>query len=379
MVTEQRRKLRSLTCLAGNGLSIAFNPDLSLQSVTNEVVARLDADAPVRPVSGILIELARINDAGDAEVDFEALVGTLSSQHGAFVQMAQLCNAMEPTDQELATALRRSATFAAQLADVGVSQVLDVIGERSIAYYERQEPLSNWLKSLVTEFADRLTFANLNYDTMLHAGLLEWPADLCDMGDGRQRQIFEDAEGLRLPCNGIRTEDDFPDDRRIRLIHMHGSYTWWRQGDDRQVYRIDADQVRSSALLSRVRNQTTSLRPVVVLANRIEKPTVVERYPFDLSYDIFSSSLQESDHWLVVGYSFRDSSVNERLRRAALARERGDMPKVCVITYGDEPSKHLIEQEFGWSVADGPSSWLTVIRTGVLNSPETSEWQSWII
>lgn len=114
-------------------------------------------------------------------------------------------------------------------------------------------------------------------------------------------------------------------------------------------------------------------RPSVVLANQRDKAHHVGRYPFKLAYETFQEGLSNSEHWLVIGYSFRDSCVNDILRNEFIRRKV--KPRVLVSTFGDFPTMEEVELAFGWGAEDEDSGdWLTINRDGAKGLQETLDW-----
>lgn len=383
----------NLTVLSGNGLSTAYNLDLRLDLLCAEVISRIDAskeeaeldDMSVtsrHTVATLMANVARNLDGNDPTKDFEVLIGAFVAQKNAIQHMYRLAEALSPEDQHLAQALKDSAAFARKVSDEGISHVLEVISERSMAYASRQAPLEEFVDAIAEAFVGRITFANLNYDTMLHAALLATrKSDLCDLGDGRRTRRLKDDDGHTFDCVGLRKQLDFPESKRIRLLQLHGSYSWWYDPDsagENSVVRFEAWQVREESFLSQVRSNEINLRPAVVLANQVSKSEEVQKYPFSLAYDGLAHSLRCSDHWLIVGYSFRDEAINAALRDAFGERESSSFPKVIVITLGDLPSRAKVERAFGWGKSEGNSDWLVFHREGVSTSTESANWSKWV-
>ena len=74
---------RELSVLVGNGLSIAFNPDLELDLIAEEVIAPLEDESEAEAdVISAMQNLARriVPTGGAPERDFELLVGAFESQ-----------------------------------------------------------------------------------------------------------------------------------------------------------------------------------------------------------------------------------------------------------------------------------------------------------
>ncbi|MCQ9162774.1 SIR2 family protein [Arthrobacter sp. STN4] len=382
----------NLTVLSGNGLSTAFNPDLRLDLLCHEVIRRIDAsnaqigdseerDLPLQTVANLMAEVARHLDGNDPTEDFEVLIGAFVAQRHAIQHMNRLARALAPEDEVLAQALAESAKFARSVSDEGISHVLEIISERSMAYAERQAPLENFVEAIASAFPGKITFANLNYDTMLHAALLGTvKSELCDLADGRRKITVKDEDGKIFSCVALRTTLSFPSTTRIRLLQLHGSYSWWYDPEQEKtelVVRFEAWQVRDESFLAQVRSETMNLRPAVVLSNQLNKTTEIRSYPFSLAYEGFGLSLRSSSHWLIVGYSFRDDAVNASLREALGERDRSARPKVLVITLGVSPSRKEVEQALGWGKSEGPSDWLTFHRDGVVDATKSNDWTNW--
>jgi hypothetical protein len=117
------------------------------------------------------------------------------------------------------------------------------------------------------------------------------------------------------------------------------------------------------------------LRPTVVLASQRDKTAQTTEFPFSLAYEMFERGLVDSTYWLIIGYSFRDRSVNALLQSEFA--ERLTKPQVLVITMGESPNCHDVERAFGWNKEDGDSAgWLTIFRDGADGVEDTEEWQS---
>ncbi|MFX4288292.1 hypothetical protein ACQ3I4_03270 [Zafaria sp. Z1313] len=371
---------RNVAVLVGNGLSIAFNPDLNLQRITEEVLRRIER-ADGGDVVAAMQEIAErtLPDGARSSDDFEALVGAFGAESRTLDVLDALAELTKPRDKKLRKAIRRVTRFAEQVRDTGVSHVLEVIAERSHAYVDEAENLHRLVEAVTTSFSGRVTIGNLNYDTLLLASLLATcQSDLVDMGHGYRRvNILADGE-ITHTVQALRSSSgEFPDGKRVRLLHLHGSLTFWATRD-RKIYAKlprelleDGDQWRS------VREQTTNVRPVVVLANRRDKAEHVARFPFSLAYEMFSDGLSNAEDWLVIGYSFKDHPVNSALRSEFIDREV--KPRVLVVTYGEEPRRRDVERAFGWGTEDGSSKeWLTINRDGASGVEDTRDWERFV-
>ncbi|MBD7917477.1 SIR2 family protein [Cellulomonas sp. Sa3CUA2] len=370
---------RNLAVLVGNGLSIAYNPELALPSLTAALLERI-AEIPgggSEAVSAMKqIAERALPDGAWTDGDFETLVGAFGAEGATMRYLSNLAEIFVPEDEELASALDRVAKFAGQVRDLGISHVLETIFERSRTEYDRAQGLFELCRAIVGSFSGRITIGNLNYDTLLLSALLETcAAELADMGHGyRKVRVSVGSATYEVPALR-RAASDFPSDRRVQLLHLHGSLSFWADPNTNVYAKLDTGFLETYGLWKAVRDGELDERPVVVLANQRDKSDHVKQYPFSLAYQVFEERLAQANYWLIIGYSFRDSCVNERLRATFADREASGKPRVLVATYGASPTTRDVERAMGWGAEDGDSSdWLTVFRDGADALRESSAW-----
>lgn len=375
MMTE-----RGIATLVGNGLSIAFNPKLNLQSITEEVLRRIEkADGGDVVVAMKEIAERALPDGATSAEDFEVLVGVFGAESRTLDVLGTLAVLTKPSDKDLRDAIRRVSTFAKQIRDTGVSHVLEVIAERSHAYVTEAQSLYDLITAITESFDGRVVIGNLNYDTLLLAALLAvCQSDVADMGHGNRPVNILVHDGVEREVQRLRSSsEDFPGNKRVQLLHIHGSLTYWATQDKNIYAKLPKEILNGRDQWRAIREETTNVRPVVVLANQKDKAEHVARYPFSLAYEMFSGGLAEVDHWLIIGYSFRDDPVNSSLRAKFINRDR--KPYVLVVTYGRELQQRDVERAFGWRAEDGSStSWLTINRGGARGVENTDDWQDFV-
>lgn len=372
---------RNAAVLVGNGLSVAFNPSLNLKTITEEVMRRIEA-ADGDDVVAAMKELAEraLPDGVTSGDDFEQLVGAFGAESRTLTTLETLATLTSPQDKKLTKAIRRVSSFAERVRDNGVSHVLEVICERTHAYHDDAADLHALVAATLQAFNGRVVFGNLNYDTLLLAALMHVcdNQELADLADGRTQVTVtvndeeeRDVQALR------RTSADFPASRRVRLLHLHGSLTYWGNKDRTLFAKLPKELLDDGNQWKAVRERTTNVRPAVVLANPRDKTQHVNEYPFNLAYKMFKSGLVRADHWLIIGYSFKDAPVNNMLREAFLDYE--EKPSVLVVTYGPSPRRAEIERAFGWG-ADDPDSraWLSINRRGANGVQDTNHWERFV-
>lgn len=365
--------------LVGNGLSVAFNRGLALQSITQEVLKRMEA-ASGGDVVLAMKEIAEnaLPDGATSGEDFEILVGAFGAEARTLGFLGQLAELTRPAEAALRESIRTVAEFAEQVRDTGISYVLEVISERSRSNHQDGEPLRRLLKTILTAFPGRVVVGNLNYDTLLLAAALEsCKDDLADMGHGFKNVNFTKDGQLHTVSALRESVSDFPEYKRVQLLHLHGSLTFWANRDGSAYAKLTTDLLRDGSQWKAVREQATDIRPVVVLANKREKTEHVKTFPFCVAYDAFALGLSRSEHWLVIGYSFRDDPVNSMLREEFIRRVK--KPRVLVVTLGTEPTLETVERAFGWGAEDGSSeSWLVFDRAGAADLDLRPTWATFV-
>jgi hypothetical protein len=279
------------------------------------------------------------------------------------------------SDPVIVNAIQKVREFVSEVRRLGIGHTLEIISERSHSDTARREPLAAFFGHVLEAFEKHVTVANLNYDTLALSVLAETHGDiLSDMADGRYEAGSVRVGGISYPTWPLRTsESEFIsfERRRLRLLHLHGSLTYWRFGPD-DYRKLKVNAIRS-AIWETYRNENTfSGSPLVVLANQHEKSDYVTRYPYNVAYTVAASGFKDANHWLIVGYSFRDVCVNELLSQCREARR--DPPRILVVTNSDNLKAETIEDAFGWTRGSAVSNKLTIDRGGAFGLAASADW-----
>lgn len=325
-----------------------------------------------------IAERALPEGARSAE-DFEVLVGAFGAESRTLDLLDTLAQLTKPADEELRAAIRRVSGFAEQVRDTSVSHVLEVISERSHAYVDDARSLYDLVTAIIESFKGKVVIGNLNYDTLLLAALLAvCQSELVDMGHGNRHVKVLVDDRIEREVNALRSSiDDFPSQKRVQLLHLHGSLTFWATRDGKIYAKLPKEMLDDGDQWRAIREGTTNVRPVVVLANRKDKAEHVAKFPFDLAYEMFSSGLAKATRWLIIGYSFRDDPVNATLRSEFINRD--PKPTVLVVTHGDDLRRKDVERAFGWGAEDASSeAWLTIERGGASGVETREDWMNFI-
>jgi len=371
--------------LVGNGLSIAFNSELNLASITTEMISRMEnASEDGDKVVHAMNQIARraVSEGEVTNEDFEKLVGAFDSQVLTLDELSKLADLVASEDTELRQSIQEVAAFSQKVRDMGISYVLEVIMERSRGDWTLHDEMHQLVQSIIDDFNGNVYLGNLNYDTLLLSALKAVGAPMSDMAHGNARFLIRvkdennpEDEGVSYTVTRLRRKLDFPvgPKHRVRLIHLHGSLTYWRSTESDLHFKAPVEVLRNHAMWAGLRHADPKWRPAVVLANQRDKAHHVGRYPFKLAYEAFQEGLSVSQHWLIIGYSFRDACVNDILRNEFIRRKV--KPHVLISTYGDYPTSEEVEMAFGWGAEDEDSShWLTINREGARGLQESLDW-----
>lgn len=383
----------NLAVLAGNGLSIAFNHDLNLPSITSELIEQLkNASDNGDQVVHAMNEIARRaeGDFSNSADDFEKLVGAFDGQSITLDELSHLAELVAAEDKTLRNSIKTVASFSQRVRDMGISHVLRTIMERSHADYYRDDGMHKLFRAIVDGFQGEIYIGNLNYDTLLMATLRAIRAPMCDMATGsatmrlsiaRQEDDTDDepVEVASYNVWPLRDSLDFPRGKkyRVKLLHMHGSLAYWHNTISEEHVKVPIEALREHDLWATLRKGASKWRPSVVLSNSLDKSKQAKEFPHGLAYEAFRDGLRNSNHWLIIGYSFRDAAVNEELRAEFASRK--DKPSVLVCTYGDDPSVETVHKVFDEKAGNEPSwEWLSFVRTGAEGLERDSAWKNFV-
>lgn len=312
----------SITCLFGNGLSVSYNQELSVASLTQSLLNEF-SDLSGNKAANFLAQFARELQAKEG-ADFETLLGPLESFSRAVPYLSGMATLTSQSTHQVRRCGRQLARFAREIHQVGIGVVLDHISEQSkgVGKGFDQTIMAVCRQLLLAARLDEdrdsmLTIATLNYDGLLPAALTKLhqssQCTLRDLGDGRASSWLKASDShSELESYRIRTIDDLGGN--VNLIHLHGSLGWLVNEHTEEVWKFSIPDLRRQKYWSELINGQELLTPKVVLADR--KTRVVSDWPFSLAYSMFENRLLRSDIWFIGGYGFGDRPVNTILERA---------------------------------------------------------------
>jgi hypothetical protein len=313
--------------LVGNGLSIAVNPDLRLDRLTEQFLDRHEADR------GDLESLiARIDMEGvEPAVDFEGVVAALEAAAeivGAFAGLASRSANADLRDAAAILEERGITGLVRRLYFAYCAEILDSIGEGArVALPMEVVAFGEWLKRLQASH-DRMGIFTLNYDVLLERMLvnedqLGLSAATTDFFSGLPDRSERVAlvPGLPEITGRLFYPEDPPPGRPIHLHHLHGCLTHFRRRSDGSVFKFSAGDVRDSFVYQQLAvAEDSNYEPAIILGSR--KVSKSREWPFVFGFLQFEQSARRARTIVIAGYSFRDAAVNDRLAAAAQGAER---------------------------------------------------------
>lgn len=365
----------SVVTLVGNGLSISYNGQMSISELTREILRRFqEADGDLRAIAEEVEE--------DEPRSFEDLLGPFDAVSAMIRSLPGLRRNghFNPSFKALGAALETARGIHSR----GTGIALSVIAERSQVEGEFQtvDAFCSAIASL--DDPGNLTIGTLNYDGLLAAGFLQegvhpnWTVqrtlDTSDMGDGRteEEMIPDFADGNPLRTWHLRRIPDFMDNR-ARLLNLHGSLGWLRDGDNpTDVRRFRIPDLREWRYWTKHSRGETTWEPVVVLTSR--KTELTEEWPFMLAYGEFRRSLAEADRWLIAGYSMTDDPVNQAYKSAVRARRRQDRESRVLVIGRSNPQRIRAITRLRLGI---PDTWIKVSTDGLPTALASEEWHNW--
>lgn len=332
-----------LAVLTGNGMTTAFNEKLRLGSLTEKAFEQM----PNSETAEILKTILQDSKPGADSDDFEELLGALESMGRSVRLVGRLVESVEENDESLQGSLTKAFEHIARMHRYGKSHVLETIFKLTTEDFQGRQHLIEAIAEIVGSTSGSITFGNLNYDTTILSALLsECHDDMCDMGDGR-KAARQKVGSTEFDVQPLRSTDDLPD-KKICLLHLHGSVTYWHRRNKTDTgIKLRNSQIGQSEIFDEYRENTIDWRPSVVLTTQNRKSRRIENNPFKYAYSKFSVSLIGAPKWLIIGYSFKDSSVNAMLRECI--KESDSQPDILVVGYNDDPTRAAVIDALGWN------------------------------
>ncbi|MDO2972226.1 SIR2 family protein [Mycobacteroides abscessus] len=366
----------NLAMLIGNGLSIAFSESLLLGNISAELTDRLTAiyGHQSNAVAKAMQRVAAHTKTGDPVNDFESLIGAFGGQTDILRDLSTFADLTEDTP-EMTDMINRVGEFVGAVQRKGIGHTLEIIIEHTVSDLDSRKPISDLFRLVRSAFLSAITVANLNYDTVVLSVLSEdYQSHFCDMAHGGALTDPDSSltGGIHNLWDLRPYAADFPkqDWKPIRLLHLHGSVTFWKIQS--RYVKVEVSITRNKSVWQNYRDGNLQAEPLIVLANQHDKADHVRRYPFNLAYEVAEDDFRTSNHWLIVGYSFRDICVNELLKRCWDSFYV--KPKILVVTKGDNPTDSDIETALGLEKGKLSDYDISIERDGITDLATAPGW-----
>lgn len=400
-------------CLIGNGVSLSYNRNLSVASLTEKLIKKFKKTGGDLGVFAGKVEKGRngfeelLGPYDVAAAALASLPGFGSSQQEGI--LAKLPGSNDDTVRGLKKKIQGVEQALGKIYRDGVGMVLELIARQTAKQEGDYTNIVGFCRALskIGEVCD-LTIGTLNYDGLLHSGMLEagkgdldegdempnlWGLEefmsdglladdrnsfaVTDLADGRQSDKFAvtgDGKAEKLEAHPLRRMGDFPDERAV-ILQLHGSLGWLRRRGHggHEFWKFKIEDLRKSDYWNQWRAGNSEWEPVVVLTN--QKGEAIARWPFVLAYELFRQRIEQADRLLIAGYGLGDEPVNAVLKQV-LRKRKEKLPAILVVDSGDESRRTDVTEravkELGVSRKN-----LKISLDGVPGVIDTPEWSDW--
>lgn len=235
------------------------------------------------------------------------------------------------------------------------------------------------MESIKDDFDGKVVIGNLNYDTLLLAAILDVLGDRKDLSDlcsfdwkpfGNNSKNSKSAP--------LRREYNYKEENRFSLMHLHGSLTYWSTDDD-ECYKLNRRSLEEYELLKqwRVENfqEKPRFKPLVILADSRFKKDQIKKYPFSLAYKVVGEAAKDSENWLIVGYSFRDKSVNDMLKESLSERCNNKLKTKILVVDINKKSSDFENDILKYHASNFPNVYIERFSKGIENIIGSRHWK----
>lgn len=307
----------AITYIFGNGLSIAYSSEYQLPKLTNRVRAGLQAQPFGRGQDTLLDAVRRLYERlqGDqtATIDtFENYAGPIDRLAFALEELGEL--ALVAESETAQQHIKETAKFARDIYTRSVAVVLgEVTAHPNDGDWSAVDNVANTLFNAVTTHGEVNVFT-LNYDALLDSALIKAGREkFADEFSGYGLTTIQ-LNGISVTAHRWREPQEQPENRPIRLRHLHGAATWLRH-DGRVLKVATLDDLRKADVWNswaKGSPDAQAAQPLVVLGDR--KDQQVSLPPFSEQYVELAVRIAESDKVTIAGYGFGDEPLNRAIR-----------------------------------------------------------------
>lgn len=331
--------------LTGNGLSVALNSDFSLKSITERFFDRLDESHREFIKHHMQKNYSQL-DFEEAIASIEQIYDSLAHYNGflAGEKGENFLDAYKLTNSEFEHHIKAIQTVIHQYTSSILDLIINNVRQKDIS--DKLQPFVDWLVETINS-SDEIDLYTLNFDLLLETILLTY----------YESTKFADFHFRVKPWAAINNEYQYyfdPDRSRqihpvnyennIRLHHLHGSLSSFKDIQSGKVFKITTEALRDSNLYENIFEH--GVIPSIVTGGG--KSLKVQQNPFHFYYNEFKKSMviEDSlcDELYIIGYSFRDDHINKAIvDRLKIARRRENPKpfKIVIVDYANDDKSKL--------------------------------------
>ncbi|MGM0877747.1 MAG: SIR2 family protein [Bacillota bacterium] len=329
--------------LTGNGLSVGLNRSFALQNITKKFYDQLD----VENRAFIEYHMERLKEGKYDQLDFEEAIASIEQIHDSLNHYVTFLTTLEGERFLESYNLKRSELgkhldTVRQVINTYTSSIVEII-DGNVKWDEIGDNLSGFINFLQSEFKDKqneFDLFTLNFDLLLETILLK----LVDT------DLFTDFHIPRGNYDGMAKFNFDPEmaaavfgERNIKLYHLHGSLSSFKRLDDGRIFKLRTEDMRLGDIYKRVNEH--NLVPSIITGGY--KSNKIQTSPFNYYYREFKKRMVNPDslceELYIIGYSFRDSHINEAISERLRLERKGDTPKklnkLVIVDYQDSPER----------------------------------------
>ncbi|MCL9638015.1 SIR2 family protein [Bacillus zanthoxyli] len=325
--------------LTGNGLSVALNSDFSLKSITERFFDRLD-DSHREFIKHHMKDNYSQLDFEEAIASIEQVYDSLEHYNGFLTREKgqNFLDAYKLKNSEFKQHIEAIQTVIHQYTSSILDLIINNVKQKDIS--DKLQPFVDWLVETI-DTSDEIDLFTLNFDLLLETILLTY----------YDSSKFADFHFRAKPWREIGGEWKYyfdPDRSRqihhvnyknnIRLHHLHGSLSSFKESKSGRLFKITTDALRESNLYANIFEQ--GVVPSIVTGGG--KSLKIQQNPFHFYYNQFKKSMviEDSlcDELYIVGYSFRDDHINKAIAERLKNARRKENPrafKIIIVDYAD--------------------------------------------
>ena len=299
----------------GNGLSIALSSEFSLKTITEKFIESLDGYEKTF-LEGISSSQGQLS-FDDFETNFAAIEASLASliRYRKFLD-SELGQNFIFQFQLTKPDLLSHELIIQKIYRKYIARILELIhGNVRKAHIEaRLKPFKDFLAKYLGASEKGYVFT-LNYDLLVETLLLD------TLGSLQFTDFCYPSQNCRLTgfpkydFNPGRSMAIFPDSTKVELHHLHGSLSLFYDIERNRTFKYESQDIGLGSIYKRIYNDNLPIIPAIITGGG--KSEKIVEYPFDWYYrslkDLADSGQPSSLY--IVGYSFRDSHINELIKR----------------------------------------------------------------